>query len=113
MAGNKNSGRRVNRDEKIRIEVRQISWELVLADLKNPDLDIAIKRDIYTKIILKDMPTELMGDLNANITMMGSIEKVGNIKETLIFNIGTPIGETDPTEDTGHTGQDNSFSHPI
>ena len=100
MAGNSNSGRRSNGFEKTRTRAVELSWALVLADLENPDLDTAVKREIYTRIALKNIPTELSGAITANLVAMGTVVK--NEGE-LIFNIGSPINDFNPPEDTGHT----------
>ena len=100
MAGAKGkSGRRSNRDEEQRLRVLQMAWDLAEEDLKNPDLDRAIKRELYTKLIIKDMPTELSGGFTATVVAMGTIQK-GN-ESPLEFKIGTPH----TSENTEHTKQ--------
>lgn len=104
MAGVKGrSGRKTNRDEAMMHGVIDLSWRLAKADLENPELDMAIKREIYTKIIVKSMPTEFSGSISANITAMGTIEKsLGGVAvESMNFNIGSvPDGQADTPQDT-------------
>ena len=103
MAGNKNSGRGSNHQSKTRLDVIEKAWLILKADLENPDLDLAIKRDIALKICPKTIPTELSGGFTADLQAMGTIEKVvGGVKTVLNFNIGTPV-QDEPADTSPHT----------
>ena len=113
MAGVKGrSGRRPSSQEDLRLRVIQKAWIVLEQALDDPNVPQKEKIDIATKICPKTIPTELTGDVNANIVAMGNITKTtahGSPLEVLQFNIGSPLqDESESTEDPGHTGQDTS-----
>ena len=67
------SGRKSAKNEMLMFEVVDLAWKLALADLKNPDLDQSIKREIYSKVIVKSLPSEFIGmNMNNNTTIISA-----------------------------------------
>ena len=66
MAGNKNSGRQRNVVEAARTETKaeaiKLSWDAVVAFLKNDAIDIEKKMDVASRIAVKTMPSIVGGD---------------------------------------------------
>jgi hypothetical protein len=91
MAGVKGkSGRRSHEDEAVRRRVLDKCWKLLERDLDNPKVSDEVKRDIALKLAPKSIPTELSGGFTADVTAMGTIERVvGEVTEVLTFNIGS------------------------
>ena len=96
MAGKKGrSGRRPMSEECLRLRVLQKGWELADEDLNNPSLDMEIKRDIYLRLISKDIPTEFSGNVTAQVTQMPAIQKeypgeANNTNRIAEYFIGSP-----------------------
>ena len=101
MAGKKGrSGRRPMSEECLRLRVLQKGWELADEDLNNPSLDMEIKRDIYLRLISKDIPTEFSGNVTAQVTQMPAIQKeysgeANNTNRIAEYFIGSPPPPTD------------------
>ena len=92
MAGNKNSGRRSITNDNIMMSVIAKCWELARKDINDPDLDPAIKREIYSKIIVKNIPSDISAKIKAEVTDMPAIQKSsGEAKDNRIseFIIGS------------------------
>jgi hypothetical protein len=96
MAGVKGkSGRKSHQDEGQKLKVLRAAWQVIEDTLADPNVDMALKREIAVKLVVKDMPTELSGGFQAELVAMGTIVVDGKPAE---FNIGTPINSTEITE---------------
>lgn len=91
MAGVKGrSGRRSRGDDALRLRVLQKAWVILENALDDPDVPAKEKREIASKICVKDMPTEVTGGLDVNVTEMPMIQKAtGEALVNLSFNIGS------------------------
>jgi len=112
MAGVKGrSGRRSVPDEQKRREALQESWDIILRDLRDPDVSREAKRDMALKLVIKSMPTELAGTIAHEVIAMGTITKeIKGVQNELEFNIG---GEIEPPEDIERTGEATTAHHPV
>lgn len=101
MAGNKNSGRRSNANEALRLRVLDKAWVILEAALDDPHLNMKEKLEIAKSLAVKSIPTEHSGSVNANVTAMGTVEKAleGGGVEVIRYNIGVDL-ETEPPQDT-------------
>lgn len=98
MAGVKGrSGRKSNANEEYKLSTIEECWKLVRENVNNPDLPLQFRIELAAKHTVKSIPTELAGGFTASLNAMGTIERVvGEISETIKFNIGSPIDEADP-----------------
>lgn len=104
MAGVKGkSGRRSNANEALRLRVLDKAWVILDKAFDDPDVPAHEKRELAAKLAVKSIPTELAGEIGANLSAMGNIVKtVGNVVTKMEFNIG---GNPNAPEDTEHTGE--------
>ena len=102
MAGVKGkSGRRSNFDEEQKLRVLRKAWNIIEKQLDDPNLDDAVKRDIASKLVVRNIPQELNAKVEAQVTEMPTIQKVISdeanqtpVNRMAEFDIGSP----DPTE---------------
>lgn len=97
MAGVKGrSGRRSRTEEERRWRVIAKAWEIIEQQLNNPDLSITTKLEIASKLVVKDIPTEVEGRLSAQVVLMPTILR-GD--QPLEYDIGeSSIVGSDPPE---------------
>ena len=97
MSGKKGrSGRRPLSIEMKRRAIIDRAWDVYEEGL-NSDLSLKVRMDNASKVVVKDMPTEITGGLN-HVVVMNEIKKDDH---PLRFN----IGNDDPSKDTGYPGQ--------
>jgi len=90
MAGVKGrSGRKSNRDEGKRLAAIETSWDIYIQFLNDPEIEIQKKIDAISKIITKDMPTQIEGEMT--YTRMTSILIEKRLME---LNFGNDVGDT-------------------
>jgi hypothetical protein len=97
MAGVKGrSGRRSLSDSQKRHRIIDKSWDLIEKNLDNPELDIKIKLEIASKLVVKDIPNVVEGMETNQTVIMGNITRTDGTP--LRYNLGssnlTPITES-------------------
>lgn len=101
MAGVKGrSGRKSTTDEEKRLRIIDKAWEIVNQFLHDSTIDIKLRAEMASKLVTKDMPTQVEGNLS-HVVEMGEI-KVGD--KPLTFDIGGNNG-THTTEVVGNAGE--------
>lgn len=105
MAGVKGkSGRRSNADEGQKLKVLRLAWDTIEKQL-GPESELTVRErvDIAKSLVVKNIPTELAGELGLRPVIMGTIKYDGREAE---FNIGSKPEEI---EDAG-TSEDTQSS---
>lgn len=108
MAGVKGkSGRRSNADEGQKLKVLRLAWDTIEKQLgPNSELSVHQRVEIAKALVVKNIPTELAGELGLRPVMMGTIKYDGQDAE---FNIGSKpeeiehAGTTEDTESSAET----------
>lgn len=99
MAGKKGrSGRRPMRDEEKRLKIIDKAWDIFYEYITSDDKDLKSKAEMASKVVTKDMPTQLEGNIRASV-------KMGDITvddDPLQYDIGVAIDEDESSEDTGN-----------
>ena len=97
MAGVKGkSGRRSNADEGQKLKVLRLAWDTIEKQLgPESELSVVQRVDIAKSLVVKNIPTELAGELGLRPIMMGTI-KVNGVEAE--FDIGT---KPEDAEDEG------------
>lgn len=96
MAGVKGkSGRKSNRDEGKRMLAIETAWDIFIAFLQDPEIDKTKKVEQLTKIIAKDMPTQITGEVLYTRMTSILIEK-----RNLELDFGNDVGSTTDIADS-------------
>lgn len=102
MAGIKGkSGRKSNRDERVRMLAIETAWDIFLKFLQDDEIDKTKKVEQLTKIIAKDMPTQITGEVLYTRMTSILIEK-----RNLELNFGNDVGST---ADIGNTTEASAY----
>jgi len=102
MAGVKGrSGRKSNANEDLRFRVLDKAWLILEKALDDPEVDPREKRELAKTLASRNIPQQVQGDFNHNVTEMPTIQKLvpgeaNNINRIAVYDIGSPP----PSEDT-------------
>lgn len=88
MAGVKGkSGRKSTTEESKRLRILNKAWDIVESQFDNPDLDIKVKLDIASKLVVKDMPQVVEGMEQSQTVVMSEIKRSDGLP--LRYDIGS------------------------